>query len=206
MGLYEKYVLPKFINCACGMQPIMRQREKVVPLARGRVLEIGMGSGLNLAYYDKSKVEMVYGLEPADEMRELAESRVRAAPFKVEFIDLPGENIPLPDKSVDTVVTTYTLCTIPDSAKALQGMLRVLRPDGRLLFCEHGAAPDAGVEKWQNRINPFWKPIGGGCNLNRAIPSLIRDAGFQIETLEQMYLPGTPRFMGYNYWGSAARA
>lgn len=205
MGLYEKYVLPRFINCACGMQPIMRQREKVVPLARGRVLEIGMGSGLNLAYYDKSKIEMVYGLEPADEMRELAEPRVRSAPFKVEFIDLPGENIPLPDKSVDTVVTTYTLCTIPDAAKALQGMRRVLRPDGLLLFCEHGAAPDAGVAKWQNRINPFWKPIGGGCNLNRPIPALLRDAGFRIESLEEMYLPGTPRFMGYNYWGTALR-
>lgn len=206
MGLYEKYVLPKFINCACGMQPIMRQREKVAPLARGRVLEIGMGSGLNLPFYDESKVEIVYGLEPAAEMRALAEPRVRAAPFKVEFIDLPGENIPLPDNSIDTVMTTYTLCTIPDAAKALRGMLRVLRPDGVLLFCEHGLSPDAPVAKWQNRINPFWKPIGGGCNLNRAIPALIMGAGFRIDSMEEMYLPGTPRFMGYNYWGSAVRS
>lgn len=205
MGLYEKYFLPKLISCACGAKPIMRQRAKVVPLAHGRVLEIGSGAGHNIPYYDGAKVDMLYALEPSDEMRALAADRVSKAPFKVEFIDLPGENIPLEDKSVDTVVTTFTLCTIPDTLTALRGMLRVLRPDGQLLFCEHGIAPDAPVAAWQNRINPFWKPIGGGCNINRAIPALIEAAGFKIHDLQTMYLPGTPRIMAYNYWGSARR-
>ncbi|MDO9459060.1 MAG: class I SAM-dependent methyltransferase [Alphaproteobacteria bacterium] len=205
MGLYEKYLLPKLINAACGAKPITRQRAKVVPLARGRVLEIGVGAGHNLPHYDAANIEMLYALEPSAEMRALAADRVNDVAFKVEFIDLPGEAIPLEDQSVDTVVTTFTLCTIPDTLKALQGMLRVLRPDGQLLFCEHGIAPDAAVAKWQNRINPIWKPIGGGCNINRAIPALIEGAGFKISDLQSMYLPSTPRIMGYNYWGSARR-
>ncbi len=205
MGLYEKYLLPKLINAACGAKPITRQRAKVVPLARGRVLEIGVGAGHNLPHYDAANIEMLYALEPSAEMRALAADRVSDVAFKVEFIDLPGEAIPLEDQSVDTVVTTFTLCTIPDTLKALQGMLRVLRPDGQLLFCEHGIAPDAAVAKWQNRINPIWKPIGGGCNINRAIPALIEGAGFKISDLQSMYLPSTPRIMGYNYWGSARR-
>jgi len=205
MGLYEKYLLPKVINAGCGMKPISYQRAKVVPKAHGRVLEIGVGSGLNIPYYDAAKVEMLYALEPSNEMRVLAAERVKSAPFRVEFIDLPGEAIPLADNSVDTVVTTYTLCTIPDTLKALQGMMRVLRPDGQLLFCEHGIAPDASVAAWQNRLNRFWKPIGGGCNLNRAIPALIEAAGFKMDELQTMYLPGTPRIMGFNYWGMARR-
>ncbi len=205
MGLYEKYLLPRVINAACGMEPITRQRAKVVPLARGRVLEIGVGAGHNIPHYDAGKVEMLYALEPSEEMRALAADRAGKAPFRVEFIDLPGEAIPLEDNSVDTVVTTYTLCTIPDTLTALRGMLRVLRPDGQLLFCEHGIAPDAPVAVWQNRLNRFWKPIGGGCNINRAIPALIEAAGFKINDLQTMYLPGTPRVMGYNYWGSARR-
>lgn len=206
MGLYEKYLLPIVIDKACGMAPIMRQRSKVVPKARGRVLEIGIGSGLNIPLYDAAKVEMVYGLEPSAEMRARAAGRVKLAKFKFEFIDLPGEAIPLDDASIDTVLTTFTLCTIPDAEKALKGMRRVLKPGGQLLFCEHGIAPDATVAKWQDRINPFWKPIGGGCNLNRAIPQLIEAAGFRIEGLESMYLPGTPRIMGFNYWGAAKPA
>lgn len=206
MGLYEKYLLPVLIDTACAQKPIMRQRAKVVPQARGRVLEIGIGSGLNIPLYDAAKVEMVYGLEPSAAMRARAAERVRQAKFKFEFIDLPGEEIPLDDKSVDTVLTTFTLCTIGDAEKALGGMLRVLRPDGQLLFCEHGIAPDANVAKWQNRINPFWKPIGGGCNINRNISQLIEAAGFHIQSLETMYLPGTPRIMGFNYWGMARPA
>ncbi|MSP42406.1 MAG: class I SAM-dependent methyltransferase [Alphaproteobacteria bacterium] len=205
MGLYEKYLLPRVTNAVCCMKAISYQRAKAVPKARGRVLEIGVGSGLNIPYYDAARVEMLYALEPSSEMRALAAERVKSAPFKVEFIDLPGESIPLADSSVDTVVTTYTLCTIPDTLKALQGMMRVLRPDGELLFCEHGIAPDAPVAAWQNRLNRFWKPIGGGCNLNRAIPALIEAAGFKIGELQTMYLPGKPRIMGFNYWGMARR-
>ena len=205
MGFYERRILPKLIDKACGTGPTTRQRQKVVPQAHGRVLEIGMGSGLNLPHYDVSRVEMVFGLEPAAEMRVLAAERVQQVPFEVEFIDLPGEQIPLEDDSVDTVLTTFTLCTIPDAEQALEGMRRVLKPGGTMLFCEHGLAPDEGVARWQNRINPLWKRIGGGCNLNRRIFDMVEATGFRLDTVEQMYLPGTPRVFGYNYFGSASK-
>ncbi|MEC8427095.1 MAG: class I SAM-dependent methyltransferase [Pseudomonadota bacterium] len=204
MSLYEKYVLPHVINCACGSKPMMKQREKIVPLAHGKVLEIGMGSGLNLPYYDPDKVEMVWGLEPSEGMREKARSRVEAAPFDVQWLGLPGEEIPLEDHSVDCIVLTFTLCTIPDWLSALKQMRRVLKPGGKLLFSEHGLAPDAKVEKWQNRINPSWKVIAGGCNLNRPIPKLIQEGGFNIDSMESMYLPSTPKFVGFSYWGIAS--
>ncbi|MCA9075548.1 MAG: class I SAM-dependent methyltransferase [Planctomycetaceae bacterium] len=202
MGLYSKYVLPRLQHLACGTRPIARQREKVVPHAEGRVLEIGMGTGLNLPYYDRDKVTKLWGLEPAAEMRQRAKQTARALDMEVEILDLPGEQIPLDDASVDTVLVTYTLCTIVDVERALRGMARVLRPEGKLIFCEHGAAPDVSVRRWQNRINPVWKRFAGGCNVNRPIPSLIEDSGFQIDSLETMYLPGF-RTLSYNYWGTA---
>lgn len=203
MGLYERYLLPKVIDLACGGKPIMRQRGKVVPHARGRVLEVGMGSGLNLPYYDHSKVEFVWGLEPSQGMRQQAESRLAASPLEVRWLGLKGEEIPLEDNSVDTVVLTYTLCTIPDYQLAMEQMRRVLKRSGQLLFCEHGKAPDAAVRRWQNRLNPIWNVIGGGCNLNRDIPGILRQSGFQISTVDTMYLPKTPRFAGFQYWGHA---
>ena len=133
----------------------------------------------------------------------MAGERARALPFPVEFVGLPGEQIPLDDQSVDSVLVTYALCTIPDPVKALEGMRRVLKPGGKLIFCEHGAAPDADVLKWQNRVNPVWKVLFGGCNLNRRMPDIIRQGGFHIDDLQQMYLPSTPRVAGYNYWGIA---
>jgi len=180
----------------------MRQREKVVPLAEGEVLEIGMGSGLNLGYYDTQKVRKVWGLEPSPGMRQLARKNMDGVKLDVEMIDLPGEEIPLDSNSVDTVVVTYTLCTIPDAGRALEGMRRVLRPGGRLLFCEHGVAPDAGVRKWQDRINPTWRRFAGGCNVNRDIPALLEAAGFRTLVDERMYLPGF-KLLSYNYLGSA---
>ena len=206
MGLYERYVLPHLINMSCGAPPILKQREKVVPRAEGRVLEIGMGSGLNLSFYDPNKVELVFGLEPSEGMRRKAQKNLAAAAVEVKWLDLPGEEIPLDDKSVDTVVLTYTLCTIPDYRAALAGMRRVLKPGGTLLFCEHGEAPDESVQRWQARINPFWKKIAGGCNLNRRIASDIEEAGFSIGKLETMYLPNTPRIAAFNYWGDASVA
>jgi len=203
VGFYSKYVLPRVVDFSCSTKPCMRQREKVVPLARGEVLEIGVGSGLNLPFYDASHVTRLWGLEPSPEMRQLAGDAVQSLPFKFEFIDLPGEEIPLDANSVDTVLITYTLCTIPDTEPALRGMARVLRPGGKLIFCEHGAAPDASVRRWQERLNPAWSRIGGGCNLNRAIPDLIRAGGFGIDRMETMYLPGW-RPAGFNYWGSAS--
>ena len=138
-------------------------------------------------------------------MRRRAQSKLDASPVEVKWLDLPGEEIPLDDASVDTVLLTFTLCTIPDAARALNQMRRVLKSDGQLLFCEHGAAPDAGVRKWQDRINPIWKRIAGGCNINREIPRLIEAAGFAIEKLESMYLPETPRIAAFNYLGMANR-
>ncbi len=206
MGLYDKYVLPKFLDVACGSKPILKQREKVVPHCTGRVLEVGMGSGLNLPYYDSSKIDIVFGLEPATAMVALAKPKADAVSFPVEFIDLPGEEIPLEDNSIDTVLLTYTLCTIPGAEAALAGMRRVLKPGGRLLFCEHGRAPDVAIEKWQNRINGAWRHIAGGCNVNRDIPGLIKASGFNITNIDSMYLPSTPRVLGFNYWGSAQKA
>jgi ubiquinone/menaquinone biosynthesis C-methylase UbiE len=203
MGFYSKYILPRAIDLACGSKPNMRQREKVVPLANGEVLEIGVGSGLNFSYYEPGRVTKLWGLEPSAEMRQRAAGAVRALPFKFEFIDRPGEEIPLDANSVDTVLITYTLCTIPETQPALRGMARVLRPGGKLIFCEHGAAPDAGVRAWQDRLDPFWQRIGGGCHLNRAIPELIRAGGFEIDALETMYLPGW-RPASFNYWGTAS--
>ena len=203
MSFYDRYILPRFINCACGTKPIMKQREKVVPRAQGTVLEIGIGTGLNLPYYNKDKIDRLIGLDPSEESWELAGKRAAEAELEVEFIGLPGEQIPLDDDSVDTVLVTFSLCTIPDPLAALAGMARVLRPGGKLLFCEHGLAPDDKVRRWQDRINPVWKKIAGGCNLNRDIPALLDQGGFHVNDLDTLYLPGTPRFAGYNYWGDA---
>jgi ubiquinone/menaquinone biosynthesis C-methylase UbiE len=206
MGFYDKYVLPRFINCACGTKPIMKQREKVVSKATGTVLEIGIGTGLNLPLYDASRVDRLIGLDPSEESWELAAERAAHLEFDVEFVGLPGEQIPLDDASVDTVLVTFALCTIPDPVTALQGMARVLKPGGQLIFCEHGKAPDHSVCKWQDRINPYWRRLAGGCNLNRDIPQLLSDGGFAVSELHRAYLPSTPRIAGYNYWGSAAHA
>jgi ubiquinone/menaquinone biosynthesis C-methylase UbiE len=203
MGFYDRHILPRFINCACGTKPMMKQREKVVPRASGTVLEIGIGTGLNLPYYDASIVERLIGLDPSEKSWELAGERVAHLDFDVEFIGLPGEQIPLEDASVDTVLVTFSMCTIPDPVAALHGMARVLRPGGSLIFCEHGKAPDANVCQWQDRINPFWRRILGGCHVNRDIPQLLKAGGFDVVDMETSYLPGTPKFTGYNFWGSA---
>ena len=202
MRLYDRYILPKVVHFTCGLKPNMRQRAKVVPRAHGHVLEIGIGSGLNLPYYDSAKVSKVWGLDPSPEMTQMARRAAASLPFEVEFIGLPGDEIPLEDSSIDTVVVTYTLCTIPDTAPALRQIRRVLRPGGELVFCEHGAAPDASVRRWQDRLNPMWKRLGGGCNLNRPIPALIEAGGFRIKSLDTMYIPGW-RPASFNYWGAA---
>lgn len=202
MGLYSRYILPKVVHFTCGLKPSMRQREKVVPRARGRVLEVGIGSGLNLPFYNPANVTKVWGLDPSPEMTRMAERIARAVRFDVEFISLPGDEIPLADDSVDTVLVTYTLCTIPETILALRQMRRVLRSDGELIFCEHGAAPDANVRRWQNRLTPLWRRLGGGCHLNRPIPALIEAGGFRITSLDTMYIPGW-RPASFNYWGTA---
>ena len=206
MSFYERHILPWMIHHACGARPLMRQRARVVPLASGRVLEIGAGSGHNLPLYDPARVECVWALEPSEGMRARAAANLRKSRVGVQWLDLPGERVPLEDCSVDTVLMTYTLCTIPDWRAALGQMRRVLKPEGRLIFLEHGAAPEPGVRRWQDRLNGGWQRIGGGCNLNREIPALIESAGFRITRGESAYLPGTPRTMGFNYWGEATPA
>lgn len=202
MSFYEERILPHLINKACSASPTQKQRQKIVPLAEGRVLEIGFGSGLNVPFYDVSKVEKIWALEPSEGMRGKAKPLVDESALDIEFIDLPGEQIPLEAGSADTVLVTYSLCTITDAITALEGMRRVLKPGGRLLFCEHGRAPDDSVLRWQNRINPAWRRIAGGCNMNRDIPSLLEAGGFRMVSDERMYIPGV-KVLSYNYWGIA---
>ena len=202
MDWYERHVVPSMIDFACSTKPVRKQREKIVPRAYGDVLEVGIGSGLNLPYYDRERVRHVWGLEPSEAMREKTRRRLAVDPLPLDFIDLPGEQIPLDDNSVDTVLLTYTLCTIPDPLAALEGMRRVLKPGGVLLFCEHGRAPDAAVQKWQDRLNGTWRRLAGGCNMNRDVPALLTAGGFTILDEERMYIPGL-RVLSYNYWGAA---
>src|ERR1700722_13847436 len=194
MGLYAKYVLPRIIDVAMRNEETSRLRAAWIPLARGEVLEVGIGSGLNLPFYS-SDVQRVYGVDPSIELQRMARGRVVAAPVEVEFLSQSAEEqLPLADASIDTVVTTWTLCSIPNAPKALQEIKRVLKASGRLIFLEHGLAPDPGVAAWQERITPLWKPIGGGCHLNRKIDHLILAAGFEITELKTCYLH-EPRLM-----------
>jgi ubiquinone/menaquinone biosynthesis C-methylase UbiE len=200
MSFYEKRILPKMIHYACGIKANMKQREKIVPQATDKVLEIGIGSGLNLSYYQKDKVSSLVGIDPSLETWEV--NKNKREDLAVEFIQAGAERLPFEKDSFDTIVVTYTMCTIPDLLSALSEMRRVLKSSGQLLFCEHGKAPDAGVLKWQNRINPIWKKLAGGCNLNKDIPQLLTDNGFKVKDLQTMYIPG-PKFLCFNYWGSA---
>ncbi|MCC7269502.1 MAG: class I SAM-dependent methyltransferase, partial [Rhodocyclaceae bacterium] len=170
-GWYERHVLPYLIELACGTKPVGRQRGKVIPQARGRVLEIGIGTGLNLPFYDASRVHAIVGVEPSLRMHRLALKRSRAAGLPVEIVGIGAERLPLADRAFDTVVSTYTLCTIPDPVAALREVRRVLAPGGRLLFSEHGRAPDESVRKWQSRLQPVWMKFSGGCRLDRDIPA-----------------------------------
>ncbi|MDP2242657.1 class I SAM-dependent methyltransferase [Pseudomonas sp.] len=202
MQLYDRYILPHLIDFACGMGEVMQTRAQIVPLAEGRVLEIGIGSGLNLAFYDAEKVSAIVGVDPAAEMQRLARDRAARCAIPVQMIALELGQIQADDASFDSVVCTFTLCTIPDAVAALREMRRVLKPGGRLLFCEHGLAPDAAVVRWQNRLTPYWKPLAGGCHLNRNIPALIESGGFIIGQLHTRYLQG-PRPMTFVYRGWA---
>ena len=202
MGFYGHHILPRLLDSACGVKPVAKQRGKIVPLATGHVVEIGIGSGLNLPHYDPAKVSKVTGVDPDGHLWTRGADRVQAAGFPVERIGLSGEDLPLADAIADTVVVTYTLCTIPDPVAALSEMRRVLKPGGRILFTEHGRAPDASVARWQDRIDPVWRRIAGGCHSGRDIPALFAQAGLGFDSLEQMYIPG-PKVLSYNYWGSA---
>lgn len=203
MSLYEDRILPVLLDCACGMKAVNRERAKVVPLAQGRVLEVGVGSGLNFPLYDRSQVERVIGVDPAEPMLARARRRSGELGLPVDFHACGGEAVPVDSGSVDTVLFTYSLCTIPDAPAALAEARRALKPGGRLLFCEHGASHDPGVNRWQRRLNPAWRRIAGGCNMTRDVRALLEDAGFAIETLHNEYIPATPKVLGYHYLGAA---
>ena len=201
---YENYVLPKLLDTCCSTKPIKYQREKIIPNASGKVLEIGIGSGLNIPFYNISKIDKIYGLDPSIQLCKKAIKKAEEIDINIDFLFEGAEEIKLKSNSIDTVVITYTLCSIPNPMDALKEIKRVIRSDGNILFCEHGIAPDIKVSKWQNRINPIWGKLFGGCNINRDIPSIISNSGFKVQNLEQMYLPSTPKIVGYNYWGSAS--
>ena len=202
MSLYAKHVLPHLIDLAMRNPDVARLRAAWIPRARGDVLEVGIGSGLNLPYYSP-EVRRVFGVDPSLELQRKARTRAASGRVPVEFLAQSAEQaLSLPDASMDTVVLTWTLCSIPDVSPALAEMRRVLRPSGRLIFLEHGRAPDAPVTAWQDRLTPFWKPLAGGCHLNRQVDHLIAAAGFRITELQTCYLPG-PRPMTFTYQGFA---
>lgn len=205
MNFYEERILPHIIDRACSVGQVMKLRSQLVPLAKGRVLEVGMGSGINLPFYNPDIVEMVYGLEPSEGMRRKAHPNLERSPIPVKWLGLPGEQIPLEDNSIDTILLTFTLCTIPDWHAALLQMLRVLKPGGELLFLEHGESRDDTIRRWQHRITPGWKKISGGCHLNRDIAGLIRHAGFELSELENFYIPKAPKIASYIYQGVARK-
>jgi ubiquinone/menaquinone biosynthesis C-methylase UbiE len=202
---YERHLLPLLTDLACGIAPVRRQRERIVPLARGRVLEVGIGTGRNLAHYDKGEITAVIGLDPGLAMLARARRRARRAGVEPELIGAPAERIPFRDASFDTVLVTYTLCSVADPLAALAEMRRVLKPEGRLLFCEHGLAPDPAVRRWQARLTPLWSKLAGGCRLDRDVPALLRASGFRSDDLQCGYLPG-PRVLAWNWWGTALAA
>ena len=199
---YGQQVLPLGLDWVCGWGRFGAQRAQVVPEARGRILEIGIGTGLNLAHYDASQVDSITGVDPATELHPLAHRRAQEAGLRVDLVPLQAESLPFDAECFDTVVVTYSLCTIEDPIAALQEMRRVLKPQGRLIYCEHGLAPEAAVQRWQRRIGPMWCRIAGGCQLDRNIPDLIRAAGFELISPQAGYIPG-PRPFTYNYWGQA---
>lgn len=198
---YDRHILPYLLDFACGLAPVAEQRRKVIPQAAGKVLEIGIGTGLNLAFYDRRKIQKLVGVDPAEQMHSLARRRSRRAGIPVELVPISAEKLPVESESFDCVVCTYTLCSVPDPLAALREMRRVLRPGGKLLFAEHGLAPDAQVAKWQARIEPYWSRIAGGCHLTRDVPSLMKEAGFIVE-VEAAYI-AWPKSLAYNFWGEA---
>jgi ubiquinone/menaquinone biosynthesis C-methylase UbiE len=205
MSFYEDTLLPCVIDLACSSEPMMAFRRYVVPMATGEVLEVGIGSGPNLALYNPEQVSFVWGLEPSEGMHKRAHKNLAKSPVTVKWLALRGEEIPLADNTIDTIVLTYTLCTIPDYHTALQQMYRVLKPGGKLLFCEHGLSPDLAVQKWQNGLTPLWKKMAGGCHLNRPIREYIGAAGFHIEEIHDEYIEKAPRFVGYMTFGWAIK-
>ncbi len=203
---YDKHLLPRLITFACGQGQIMKRRSQLVPLASGDVFELGCGGGLNQEFYQTSLVSSFSGIDPHGGLLDRARAQAAVKGWRADIREGVGESIPFSSGRFDTVVCTYTLCSVDDPAQVMSEMRRILKPGGRLLFLEHGRAPDASVAKWQDRIEPMWKRIGGGCHLTRPIGSALRGAGFDVEPLGQGYLPKSPRPFSWNEWGIARKA
>jgi ubiquinone/menaquinone biosynthesis C-methylase UbiE len=201
MSFYQRHVLPRLLYMAMRQEALLPFRQRVVSAAEGRVLDVGIGSGLNLPLYVPA-VRTVIGLDPSEELLRMARERAAAAPVPVELLEASAEAVPLDAASIDTVVSTWTLCTIPDANRALAELRRVLKPGGTLLFVEHGRAPEPIVALWQERLDPLWRRIAGGCHLNRKIDDLISSSGFRVDTLANARLPG-PRTHTFLYEGRA---
>ena len=200
--LYNRYVCPHVINLAMQTKPFRRQREKVIPQASGRVLEIGIGSGLNLDFYDKSKITEIFAVEPDSILLEKAKIKANQNNISLNIQKLTAELLPFENGTFDTVVSTYTMCSIYELDSTMIELKRVLKNDGSFIFSEHGKAPDSNIYKWQKRLNPIQKRIGGGCHLDKDIPKIITNSDFKLQELNSMYIPG-PRFLSYHYWGRA---
>jgi ubiquinone/menaquinone biosynthesis C-methylase UbiE len=203
MRFYRNRIYPHIVTVLGNPEPVQKIRHQLIALARGTVLEVGVGPGVNFQYYDAAKVSKLYALEPNPGMKQRADNQRRQTKLDVEFLDLPGERIPLPNASVDTVVSTFTLCTISGVAEAIKGIERVLRPGGQFLFFEHGLSPDENVRRWQERTEPFFKLAFEGCHVTRNIPELIRQGGFQLDEVETGYLARFPKTGSYYFWGVA---
>ena len=198
---WERHAVPRLIRFACGAPQVMKRRAAIVPLARGAVFELGCGGGLNQQFYDAHGVTRFAGVDPNGKLREYAAAEARARGWDADIRGGVGEAIPFPDESFDTVVSTFTLCSVRDQQQVLRETRRILRPGGALLFLEHGAAPDPGVARWQKRIEPVWKPLAGGCHLTRPIAAAVEEGGFAVDRIGEGYAPATPRPLGWMEWG-----
>ncbi len=203
---YERNILPKLLCCACGAPAIREQREKIVPLARGKVLELGIGGGLNLAFYDPAKATSVTGVDPHPELRGIAQAAPRANGLVVDVQAGEAERLPFADQSFDTVLCTFTLCSVQSPAAVLSEARRVLKPGGKFLFCEHGLSPDAGISRWQRGLEPVWKRLAGGCHLTRPVTAAIEAAGFRLDEARRFYVEKTPKPLGWCEQGVASLA
>jgi ubiquinone/menaquinone biosynthesis C-methylase UbiE len=203
MSFYREHVYPHLVHALGNPKPIAQIRQRIIPLAEGNVLEIGVGPGVNFPHYDSVKVRKVFALEPNPGMLRRADKQRRKAIFEIEFLCLPGEQIPLPDASIDTVVSTFTMCTIPGVVEALQGLRRILKTSGKFIFFEHGLSPDDAVERWQRRIEPLFQCVFEGCHVTRNIPALIEQGGFKVEQMDVGYLAPFPKCGSYCFWGVA---
>lgn len=204
MGLgswWDEHGVPRLIKFACGCPQVMKLRSMVVPMARGDVFEVGCGGGINQQFYDPAAITRYCGIDPGSKLLDYAKEEAEKKGWPADIRNGVGEDIPFESNSFDTVVCTYTMCSVADQQQVVQEMKRILKPGGKLLFLEHGSAPDADVARWQNRIEPIWKPLAGGCHLTRPITSAVRDGGFAVEQLGERYTPKTPRPVGWMEWG-----